>query len=798
MKLVIVESPSKAKSIGKYLGKDYKVLASYGHVRDLPSKAGSVRPDDGFSMTWSVIDKAERALKEIRSAVPKAQSLILATDPDREGEAISWHVLEYLQENKLLKHNPEIHRVVFNAVTKSAVLEAFKTPREIDARLVEAYLARLSLDYLVGFTLSPVLWRKLPGSRSAGRVQSVALRLVVEREKEIEAFKRQEYWTVESNFGADASHLFPGKMTHWKGGKLEKFTLANENLANAALGDASAKDYHVLKLEKKRTKRNPPAPFITSTLQQEASRKLGFSASRTMKTAQKLYEGIAIGTGDTEGLITYMRTDSVQVIPEAVQACRQAIQDQFGNRYLPDQPRFYKSKAKNAQEAHEAIRPTDYTRTPEMLKPYLDGDQLRVYELIWKRAVASQMAQAELDQTTVDMASQDQSIIFRATGSIIAFDGFLKLYQEGQDEGEGDETGKGAKLPVLNEGQALLFKDMLPYQHFTQPPPRYTEASLVKKLEELGIGRPSTYARILQVLQDRSYVRLEKRQMIPETRGRIVTAFLTHFFERYVQYGFTADLENQLDEISSGQMPWKKVLEDFWKTFSQTIDASSSLTIPGVIATLEEDMKAYLFPGIEDPDQGSTVTRCPQCGEGTLGLRLGKISAFIGCSRYPDCNYTRSLGEGIEDTQEGAEAPTDRSLFPKSLGQDPETGLEVSVRIGPYGPYLQWGEGAKPKRVSLAKGVAAEQVTLEQALKMGALPKVLGKNPETGDELVLGLGRFGPYVKYQGAYFSLKKDQDHLQFSLADALTLVEQGLLKKKTKPAKAPPSAKKKKSAS
>jgi DNA topoisomerase I len=801
MKLVIVESPSKAKSIGKYLGKDYKVLASYGHIRDLPSKTGSVRPQEDFAMTWSVIEKAEKALQEIRAAIPKSDELLLATDPDREGEAISWHVLEYLKEQDLLKHQPTVKRVVFNAVTKSAVLEAFKHPREVDTHLVDAYLARLSLDYLVGFTLSPVLWRKLPGSRSAGRVQSVALRLVAEREKEIEAFKKEEYWTVEASFGVDvtldltlgaapgATHLFPGKLIHWQGKKLEKFSLPNETLARQALGDAEKASYTVLSLEKKRVKRNPQPPFITSTLQQEASRKLGFSASRTMKIAQKLYEGLSLDDGEVTGLITYMRTDSIQVIPEATEECRQAILDKFGKAYLPDQVRVYKSKAKNAQEAHEAIRPTDYVRSPETLKAYLDTEQLKLYELIWKRAVASQMEQAQLDQTTVDIASEDQQIIFRSTGSIIAFDGFLKLYQESYDEGEGEDAGKTSKLPKLQEKQPLTFEDMLPYQHFTQPPPRYTEASLVKKLEELGIGRPSTYARILQVLQDRSYVRLEKRQMVPEERGRIVTAFLTHFFERYVQYGFTADLEDQLDAISAGSTPWKHVLQAFWDTFSQTIEASSSLTIPQVIETVEKDLKAYLFPGAQG-DAETASAPCPQCQIGNLGLRLGKINAFLGCSRYPDCTYTRSLSSqepSGEIQGEDGTVTVSPTLFPRAVGQDPETNLEISIRMGPYGPYLQWGEGPKPKRVSLSKDVPVDQVTLEQALRLGALPKTLGAHPTTQEDLVLGLGRFGPYIKYQGAYFSLKKNQDYLKFSLEEAVQLVEEGLLKKK----KAPPKA-------
>lgn len=791
MKLVIVESPAKAKSIGKYLGADYKVLASYGHVRDLPSKNHSVRPDEDFALTWEVIEKAERALKEIRTAVKGADELILATDPDREGEAISWHVLEYLKSINML-NKVAVKRVAFNAVTKTAVLEALKSPRDINQELVEAYLARLSLDYLVGFTLSPILWRKLPGSRSAGRVQSVSLRLIVEREREIEVFKTQEYWSIEGIFGLSTKAFFSARLTHLKGKKLEKFSLQKEAEAKAAVAEALKCTYHVASIEKKRVKRNPQPPFTTSTLQQEASRKLGLSASKTMQIAQKLYEGIDL-KGETTGLITYMRTDSVQVIPEAIKECQEHIRKEFGAPYLPPETRIYKTKAKNAQEAHEAIRPTDFSNRPQDLKNVLDPMQLRLYDLIWKRAVASQMSSAEFDQVGVDIASLDSKIIFRATGSTLHFDGFLKLYQESTDETEGADDGDDKTLPPLEKDQSLLCKEILPYQHFTQPPPRYTEASLVKKMEELGIGRPSTYARILQVLQDRDYVTVEKKQMIPQERGRIVTAFLTHFFERYVQYGFTADLENQLDDISAGSVPWKKVLHAFWETFSQTVKESQNLTISQVLETLEKDLAAYLFPEKEGVEAESTPI-CPRCEKGKLGLRLGKFGAFIGCSHYPDCAFTRPLqGTGESPSAGDLEESAQASVFPSILGTDPTSGLVISLRLGPYGPYFQWGDDPKPKRVSLPKGTPVESVTLERAIEMGKLPRDVGIHPETGEKITANLGRFGPYVKHKDRFISLKKDDDLMTITLERAVELID------KAPPPKAvkftPPSKKGKK---
>lgn len=785
MNVVLVESPTKVKSIGKYLGKDYHVLATYGHVRDLPSKTGSVDPTQDFKLTWQVLEKAEKSLREIEKALQRADTLILATDPDREGEAISWHVLEYLKTQKALAHKT-VRRVAFNAITKSAVLEALKSPRELNQELIDAYLARLSLDYLVGFTLSPVLWRKLPGSRSAGRVQSVSLRLVVEREQSIETFISQEYWTIEGLFrDTEKASPFKGRLTVYQGEKLEKFSIPTAELAQEIVQEANGQTYHVASLEKKRVKRNPPPPFTTSTLQQEASRKLGMSPSRTMMLAQKLYEGVEI-KGETTGLITYIRTDSIHVTPEGVQGCRSYIEKKFGKRYVPDSPRMYKTKAKNAQEAHEAIRPTDLHYHPQDLEKILEKPAFDLYELIWKRMVASQMAHAEFDQTGVDIASEKSHIIFRATGSILAFDGFLKLYQESLDEGEKDEW-EGGHLPVLTEGQSLICDQIDPFQHFTQPLPRYTEASLIKKMEELGIGRPSTYARIMQVLRDRNYVRMERRQLIPEERGRLVTTFLKHFFPRYVEYDFTANLEDQLDDISSGSRSWKAVLSEFWETFHKTVKASEDLKIQDVLETLERDLAFHLFP-----TQDRT---CPDCKTGQLGLRLGKFGAFLGCSKYPECAYTRPLDGTTPSTDEegGDSAQKSPSHFPKLLGSDPHSDETVAVRLGPYGLYLQWGEGKKPKRVSLPQGYDVETLTLEKACAFGTLPRELGTHPETNLKLLAGLGRFGPYIKHGDKFTSVKDLEFVLSGTLEQAVTFLAQkaaspkrapraGAVKKKT----------------
>ena len=756
--VVIVESPAKAKTINKYLGKDYTVLASYGHVRDLPAKDGSVRPDEQFAMSWAVDDRAEKRLKEIASAVKGAKHLFLATDPDREGEAISWHIEDVLRQRHALK-GVDVKRVVFHEITKQAVQDAFKHPRDVNQELVDAYLARRALDYLVGFTLSPVLWRKLPGSRSAGRVQSVALRLICEREDEIEAFKAREYWTIEAEFETAKGERFTARLTHIDGKKLDKFDLDSETKArDAADRIARAAGFAVASVEKKQVRRHPGPPFTTSTLQQEASRKLGFGASRTMRVAQRLYE---------DGYITYMRTDGVTLANEAVAGARRLIAADFGNEYLPDRPRQYTARAKNAQEAHEAIRPTDLFQRPVQVAREVDGDGRALYELIWKRTTACQMEAAVIDQVAADIDSADKSLRFRATGSTILFDGFLKLYREDVDDPGEDE--EGGRLPALAERDALARGKVVPAQHFTEPPPRYSEASLVKKLEELGIGRPSTYASIIQVLQDRSYVRLDKKRFIPEDRGRVVTAFLENFFERYVEYGFTADLENQLDEISDGKIPWRKVLEDFWRDFSGAVAGTKDLTITQVLDALDQELGHHFFPARGD---GSDPRLCPACNKGRLGLKLGKFGGFIGCSNYPECRYTRKLGfEGEDENGDSGDAG------PRLLGNDPATGLPVTLRKGPYGHYVQLGEaaakGEKPKRQSLPKGIAPADVDLDKALALLSLPREIGLHPEDGKPITASLGRYGPYIKHGDNFRSLAPDDDVLTVGINRAVSLL-------------------------
>ncbi|HEY3637341.1 MAG TPA: type I DNA topoisomerase, partial [Rhizomicrobium sp.] len=737
MNVLVVESPAKAKTINKYLGSGYKVLASFGHVRDLPSKDGSVKPDEDFAMTWEVDARAQKRIKEIADAVKKADKLILATDPDREGEAISWHVLQVLKQKHALGH-AHVERVVFNAVTRSAILEAIANPRAINEELVDSYLARRALDYLVGFTLSPVLWRKLPGARSAGRVQSVALRLVCEREDEIEAFKAQEYWTVDADLRAPTGS-FSARLTHLDGKKLEKLSLGTETDAKRAVEAIKAHQFAVGEIEIKPVKRHPAPPFITSTLQQEASRKLGFAAKRTMQVAQQLYEGADVG-GETVGLITYMRTDGVQMVGEAIGEARQLIGDNYGARYLPGAPRVYTSRAKNAQEAHEAIRPTSFARLPDEVSKYLETDQARLYELIWKRALASQMESAELERTTIDAVSGDRKITLRATGTVTLFDGFLTLYQEGKDD-EADEDG--AKLPKVAQGDGLDVETITPAQHFTEPPPRYSEASLVRKLEELGIGRPSTYATILSVLRDRAYVRMERNRFIPEDKGRIVTSFLKSFFSRYVQYDFTADLEEKLDEVADGSLAWKQLLRDFWKDFSAAIDETKELRVSEVISELDEMLGPHIFPAKAD---GEDPRRCPNCDNGRLSLKLGRFGSFIGCSNYPECRYTRKLGQSESEAASGQ---------PLTLGEDPQTGEPITVRSGRFGPYVQRGEGDKPARASIPKGTDASAVDFELALKLLSLPREVGKHPETGESITANFGRYGPYVAHQGQYASL-------------------------------------------
>jgi DNA topoisomerase-1 len=755
--VVIVESPSKAKTINKYLGENYKVLASVGHIRDLPSKNGSVNPDENFDMIWESSSKSKKQIKEIMAAMKGADHLYLATDPDREGEAISWHVQEVLNEKKLLE-GVDVKRVVFNEITKTAILDAFNHPRELDRELVDAYLARRALDYLVGFTLSPVLWRKLPGSRSAGRVQSVALRMICERETAIEAFNPIEYWSVKVEFLKSSGEPFTANLTHLNGERLDKLALKNEQDAQNAILGIKAANFIVSNVEKKQSRRNPPPPFTTSTLQQEAARKLHFGAKKTMQTAQRLYEGVTLN-GETTGLITYMRTDGVSIAQEAISGIRDYVNGAFGSNYVPANPRVYTTKAKNAQEAHEAVRPTDIKRLPKDLT-MLDDDQRKLYQLIWNRTAASQMEQAILDQVAADLRPQgtaetDNSVTLRATGSIIAFDGFLRVYQEGKDEksdgAHDDRDEKERILPPLDKNENLEQNAVIPEQHFTQPPPRFSEASLVKKLEELGIGRPSTYASIISVLQDRNYVRVENRRFFSEDRGRLVTAFLSSFFSQYVEYSFTADLEEKLDKISDGKLDYKSVLLDFWTNFKTAVDGTADLRVREVLDVLNDILGPHFFH-----DNGDGKPRqCPSCPDGELSLKLGRHGAFIGCSRYPDCGHTRPLsigdGDGTQITDSG----------PKDLGKHPELGFDITLRRGPYGFYIQLGEGEgkkKPKRSSLTKAMDPQEVDLNMALKLLELPREVGIYPETGQMITAGIGPFGPFIKLAGTYVSLKED----------------------------------------
>ncbi|WP_376090780.1 type I DNA topoisomerase [Roseomonas sp. CCTCC AB2023176] len=774
--VVVVESPAKAKTINKYLGSGYRVLASFGHVRDLPPKDGSVRPEEDFAMDWESDDRGERQVKEIAQALKSGGSrrLYLATDPDREGEAISWHVKQMLEGRRALK-GVEVHRITFNEITKRAIQHAIENPRDLDAPLIDAYMARRALDYLVGFTLSPVLWRKLPGSRSAGRVQSVALRLICEREAEIEAFRPREYWTIEANFRTPAGAPFLARLTHHEGKKLDQFDLPDEASALRAKAAVEAGTFTVAAVEKRRVKRNPPPPFTTSTLQQEASRKLGMGAKATMSVAQQLYEGADIG-GETVGLITYMRTDGVQMAREAIAEIRDHVRDAFGRDYLPVAAREYATKAKNAQEAHEAIRPTDVTRTPAEVARYLSPEQRRLYDLVWKRAVASQMQSAELDQTAVDLADETGRTRLRATGQVIAFDGYLKLYREDIDDARLAADDENKTLPPMREGERPKRDAVAANQHFTQPPPRYSEASLVKKMEELGIGRPSTYASILQTLQDREYVRLEQRRFVPEDRGRLVTAFLTSFFERYVDTGFTAALEEQLDDISGGRADWREVMRLFWADFRAAVDQTKDLKISDVIDALDEDLGPHFFPERGD---GANPRGCPVCiaekrEGGRLGLRLGRTGAFIGCSNYPECRYTRPL------VVPGADGETDANEGPRDLGRAP-SGEVVSVRRGPYGLYAQLGEAGtdekgkptKPRRASLPRGMDADTLTLERALALLSMPRVVGMHPDSGEEITANLGRFGPYLKSGALSVSLTPGDDILAIGMNRAMELL-------------------------
>lgn len=754
MKLVIVESPAKAKTINKYLGKDYQVLASFGHIRDLPSKDGSVLPDNDFAMTWELSAGGKKRLADIVKAVKECDTIVLASDPDREGEAIAWHILEELKAKKVLK-DKKIERVVFHEITKSAVTEAIKNPRQIDDNLVSAYMARRALDYLVGFTLSPVLWRKLPGSKSAGRVQSVALRLVCDRENEIEKFKAEEYWTIDAELFTSAKALIKSRLIQLDGAKLEKFDLNTEAKALEAKAKIEAQEFAISNVERKKANRYPAPPFTTSTLQQEAARKLRFSAKKTMQIAQKLYE---------DGLITYMRTDAVNLSKEAIAACRDAILKYFGEAYLPKVPKEYKTKSKNAQEAHEAIRPSDVMNTPKKMEVKLDSDAHKLYELIWKRTVACQMNPAILDKVAIDATSADGKIVLRANGQVIDFDGFLKLYQESKDDADDDDENR--ILPNVTEGEAVTKGEIIPEQHFTTPPPRFTEASLVKKLEELGIGRPSTYATIIAVLQERKYVRVEKLRFIPEDRGRIVTVFLENFFKKYVEYDFTAQLEEYLDNVSAGEMEWKKLLGGFWVKFIKNIDAVKPLQISEVIEKIDEVLSHHLFPPRED---GSDPRVCPECGSGRLSVKLGKFGAFIGCSNYPECKYTKPL----VDTSDEEAAATPKAPNPEDKVLGELNGMKMYLKKGPYGFYVQLGEDAtatteKPKRSALPKNIAPEELTAEQATRLLSLPYDLG------EDIQVNVGKFGPYLKQGNKSKSLTGQDNIFNITLERAKQILQ------------------------
>ncbi|MGJ8586044.1 MAG: type I DNA topoisomerase [Marinosulfonomonas sp.] len=758
MPVVVVESPAKAKTINKYLGDDYTVLASYGHVRDLPPKNGSVDTDNDFDMIWEIGSDSKKHVKAIADALKDDNELILATDPDREGEAISWHLQEALTKRKSIKKSTPVSRVVFNAITKTAVTEAMKNPRQVDMELVEAYLARRALDYLVGFNLSPVLWRKLPGAKSAGRVQSVCLRLIVEREMEIEAFRPKEYWTIKAILSTPRGQTYEARLTVLAGQKLDRFDIANETQAELAVQAITSRDLTVASVEAKAASRNPSAPFMTSTLQQEASRKFGFGARQTMSTAQRLYEA---------GYITYMRTDGIDMAPEAITAARETIKDRYGAEYVPKSARVYKNKAKNAQEAHECIRPTELSRATEDLK-ITDADQRKLYDLIWKRTIASQMEAARMERTTVDVGSEDQQIVLRATGQVVLFDGFMRVYEEGRDDADDavvDDDDK--RLPQIMQGEPAEKGTITPDQHFTQPPPRYTEASLVKRMEELGIGRPSTYASVVTTIQDRAYVRKDKNRLIPEDKGRLVTVFLLNYFRKYVGYEFTANLESQLDDVSAGDRDYKTVLQGFWSDFSAAIEETSELRIREVLDKIDEVLEPHVFPPNED---GTDPRVCKKCGDGRLGLKTARSgSAFIGCSNYPECRFTRPLTaptEGDENLLDG-----------KVLGTD--NGDEITLRVGRFGPYVQRGEPTedvpKPPRASLPKGWSPESIDFEKAMLLLSLPREVGKHPEDGEVVEAGIGRYGPFVKHGRVYANLPDVEEVFTVGMNRAVEVLAQ-----------------------
>ncbi|MCP3972128.1 MAG: type I DNA topoisomerase [Rhodobacteraceae bacterium] len=753
MPVVVVESPAKAKTINKYLGKGFTVLASYGHVRDLPPKDGSVDPEHEFEMKWEVGTDSRKHVKAIADALKGDNALILATDPDREGEAISWHLEEALRKRRAIKKDTPVSRVVFNAITKSAVTEAMKNPRQVDRDLVQAYLARRALDYLVGFNLSPVLWRKLPGARSAGRVQSVCLRLIVEREMEIEAFKAQEYWSVKAILSTPRGQEYEARLTVLAGQKLDKMSIGNATQAELAVQAIESRALQVQSVEAKPGNRNPAAPFMTSTLQQEASRKFGFGARATMSAAQRLYEA---------GLITYMRTDGIDMAPEAVHAARDTIKQRYGAEYVPGSPRMYKNKAKNAQEAHECIRPTDMSLHPRDLR-ISEADQRKLYDLIWKRTIASQMQAARLERTTVEVASADGQVGLRATGQVMLFDGFMRVYEEGRDDHVIDDDDK--RLPAINQGEAAQKRAVTSEQHFTQPPPRYTEATLVKKMEELGIGRPSTYASVITTIQDREYVRKDKNRLFPEDKGRIVTIFLLNFFRKYVGYEFTANLEEELDDITAGERDWKSVLDRFWRDFKAQIDETTELRITEVLDKLDEALAPQLYPPRED---GTDPRICPLCGAGKLHLKTSRTGGFVGCGNYPECRYTRPIaGEGAEGDE-------------RVLGED--GGDDIWLKSGRFGPYVQRGEptpeNKKPPRASLPRGWSKDDMDLAKALTLLSLPREVGEHPD-GGMITANFGRFGPYLHHKapaeekGVYANLKDPADVLEIGMNRAVELL-------------------------
>jgi DNA topoisomerase-1 len=783
MKLVIVESPAKAKTINKYLGSEYKVIASFGHIRDLPSKNGSVLPDEDFAMKYEISDKSSKYVNEIISSAKNASEIYLATDPDREGESISWHIMEVLKTKKIIKDNSKFKRIAFNEITKKAVLDAVANPRIVDSNLVDAQQARRALDYLVGFTLSPILWRKLPGCKSAGRVQSVALRLICEREDEIERFLSREFWDIKLDVLGSNNDPFIAKLTYINNEKLEKFSITNQEQAEKIVKEIKNRKFHVLSIEKKKQKRNPSAPFITSSLQQEASRKLGFSAKKTMQVAQKLYEGIDLD-GETIGLITYMRTDGVTLANDAVTSIRELIEKQYGANYLPSKAIIYKSKSKNAQEAHEAIRPTDVKLLPQKIAKNLDNDQFKLYDLIWKRTVACQMEAVIIDMVGADLISDDKNFVARSTGSTIAFDGFYKIYQEGLDDSK-EENSK--LLPPLTEGENITTKKISPEQHFTEPPPRYSEATLVKKLEELGIGRPSTYATIISVLQDRKYAVTEKKRFVPSELGRFLTAFLVGFFEKYVQYDFTAELESDLDKIADGTMAWKSLLSEFWNGFNDNINKVSDRKIGEVIEYVEKSLDYHLF-GDKNTNEEiyNKNKKCSTCTDGMLSLKLGKFGAFLACNNYPTCTYKKQISKSTDQGSDDDIAVANPADLNKELGLD-KNGTMVTLKKGPYGWYVQLGEAtaskdkkaAKPKRSTIPTTITPDTMTLDIALKLLNLPILVGSNLKSGEEVFMGIGRFGPYLKHQNSFTSIPKNIDPFSIDIEQATLLIDQKIQK-------------------